>query len=166
MFPSPYGAKESKQEYTGVEEARVERFHPLTGQKNQNTGERKGLGVNIIVSIPLRGKRIKTSVEIEIQHYPLTGFHPLTGQKNQNLKMSFSSTLRELVSIPLRGKRIKTGLSFWNEHASYEFPSPYGAKESKPFFIKIRFRNISSFHPLTGQKNQNPTLRNPYYNQL
>ena len=90
LFPSPYGAKESKlflKDYESLDANDVS--IPLRG-KRIKTGEIPTIdGTYYTVSIPLRGKRIKTAVLILQDEYSQC-FHPLTGQKNQNSGVNFT----------------------------------------------------------------------------
>ena len=110
----------------------------------------------LCVSIPLRGKRIKTEdnrrAEEVHQEFPSPygakeskrlcrktpqGQRnrvsiPLRGKESKQ-EVFISGDLVKTVSIPLRGKRIKTKFYPSNGTKSQDmFPSPYGAKESKP----------------------------------
>ena len=82
---------------------------PLRGKRIKTSDDDVHVDDGLNVSIPLRGKRIKTEL-FRAENVDLGQcFHPLTGQKNQNLTyvhVDYSTSIT--VSIPLRGKRIKT----------------------------------------------------------
>ena len=64
----------------------------------------------VMVSIPLRGKRIKTDVvKISLGLIQIVSI-PLRGKRIKTNNGNHQPTVNRKVSIPLRGKRIKTAI--------------------------------------------------------